>query len=69
LWLINEKGAKEFSGGKQDWTGAARIAKKCLNFRVDVEEEMIADDTISCYNCRFRRWTMRSFECCSSKRR
>jgi hypothetical protein len=66
LWLINGKGEKEFSSGKKDWTEAAAEAEKCLRFKVDVEEEMVADETISCYNCRFRRWTSSSFVCCCS---
>lgn len=69
MWLINEKGEKEFRGGKQDWTEAAIAAGKCLGFQADVEEEMAADETISCYNCRYRRWTRSSFVCCGSNSR
>jgi hypothetical protein len=28
-----------------------------------VEEELVADDPRSCYNCRHRRWTAASFAC------
>ena len=66
MWKTNENGEKEFSGGKKDWKGAASTADKCLAFQSDVEEETVADETTSCYNCRFRRWTRSSFICCNS---
>jgi hypothetical protein len=25
---------------------------------------LVADESISCYNCRYRRWTVNSFICC-----
>ncbi|MDF2874600.1 MAG: hypothetical protein K0R22_1283 [Sporomusa sp.] len=67
MWRINEQGEKEFSGGKKDWTEAATAAERCPAFRPDVEEETVADETISCYNCRLRRWTRSSFICCNSR--
>lgn len=66
MWLINDKGEKEYGGGKRDWAGAAAEAEQCLAFKPDVEEEMVADETVSCYNCRFRRWTASSFACYGS---
>lgn len=42
-------------------------AKNCTFFIADVEEEIITDDEISCYNCRFRRWTANSFACCKQE--
>jgi hypothetical protein len=32
-------------------------------FHPDVEEEQVADEDRSCYNCRYRRWTAASFVC------
>ncbi len=61
--LINERGEREFSGTKDDWDAAARLAANCRDFKEDVEEEMIADEFRSCFNCRFRRWTETSFVC------
>ena len=61
--LNNWNGEKEFSGGKEDWLGAARIACACQSFLPDVEEELVADAARSCYNCRYRRWTAESFAC------
>lgn len=64
MWRITDKEQREFSGGKEDWAVVARIAENCREFKVDDEDEMVADEPISCYNCRFRRWTSDSFICC-----
>ena len=63
MWDFNAKGEKEFTGGKQDWSQAAKIAKDCSNFKIDVEDELVSDETVSCYNCRYRRWSSKSFTC------
>lgn len=63
MWQIDQKGAKEFTLGKESWGAAARAALDCLRFACDVEEEMIAEDERSCYNCRYRRWSASSFTC------
>ncbi|AHF06324.1 hypothetical protein [Desulfitobacterium metallireducens] len=67
MWTLNSKGEKEFVGGKEDWEGAAKAAANCLVFKEDVEEELVADELRSCYNCRNRRWTSMSFVCYGSK--
>lgn len=64
MWFINELGEKEFKGKKNDFYNANNEALKCSVFTCDVEEEMVSDEIISCYNCRFRRWTSDSFICC-----
>lgn len=64
MWIINDNGKREFSGGKEDWEAAAHIAQECPGFKPDDEDEMVADEAISCYNCRYRRWTIKSFVCC-----
>lgn len=56
---------KQASG--YDWTGAARIAANCTAFQPDEEDEQVADEAISCYNCRYRRWTIAAFTCCKEK--
>ncbi len=56
-------GTGEFIGGKDDRPGAAGVAGNCRYFRTDVEEELVADEPVSCYNCRYRRWTADSFTC------
>jgi hypothetical protein len=63
MWCTNQRGEKEFAGGQDDWTGAAKAAASCANFQPDVEEEFVADEPMSCYNCRYRRWTSGSFTC------
>ena len=63
MWRFHENGTREFLAGKADWTAAAREAQECDAFREDVEEEIVADELRSCYNCRFRRWTASSFMC------
>jgi len=66
MWRIDQSGQREFAGGHEDWQGAALVADSCLQFLEDVEEELVADDPRSCYNCRYRRWTASSFACTSN---
>ncbi len=47
-----------------DWSTAASIAANCATFHPDDEDEQVADETVSCFNCRYRRWTVASFTCC-----
>ena len=54
----------EFPLGSEDWLTAAWIAGRCSDFAPDVEEEQVADDAWSCYNCRYRRWSVDSILCC-----
>jgi len=63
MWKISDKGEREFTGGKEDWTVVAHIAENCPSFKPDDEDEMVADEAVSCYNCRYRRWTRKSFTC------
>ena len=64
--------AKRFSAkfplAHEEWTTAARIAGLCSEFRPDVEEEQIADTPRSCYNCRYRRWSHATIDCCRQVR-
>ena len=63
IWRKDQTGARAFSGGKESWELAAVVAMACGYFTVDVDEEMVADEERSCYNCRYRRWTATSFTC------
>jgi hypothetical protein len=63
VWHIDQNGHRQFTGGYEDWRGAALMAARCQQFHPDVEEELVADDPRSCYNCRHRRWTASSFAC------
>ncbi len=62
MWII-QNNKKVFSGGHFDYKGAEKAALSCTNFSEDYEEEQEADEPISCYNCRYRRWTSNSFIC------
>lgn len=64
MWNINKKGEKEFIGGKEDYRNAAKEAENCPYFKMDDEDELVADEIYSCYNCQFRRWTPTTFICC-----
>lgn len=59
-----EAGLPEFPCGTEDWLTAARAAALCVGFSPDVEEEQVADEARSCYNCRYRRWSVDSITCC-----
>ncbi len=63
MWFAILEEGKVFTGGKDDWTGAAKAAGNCPDFHADVEEEIVAEEDVSCYNCRYRRWTAASFTC------
>jgi hypothetical protein len=63
MFFINQHGQRQFTGGHEEWQGAAQAADRCLQFHQDVEEELVADEPRSCYNCRLRRWTADSFAC------
>lgn len=63
MWLKDAKGGREFAGGKESWAEAGRLALDCRAFVPDVEEEQVAEEELSCYNCRFRRWGASSFTC------
>jgi hypothetical protein len=63
MWRIDDTGAREFIPGKESWAAAACAALDCPRFTPDVDEEMVADEERSCYNCRFRRWSAVSFTC------
>ena len=63
MWCVNERGEQEFNRNKDSWVEAASLAQQCSGFKMDVEEELVSDEPISCYNCRYRRWTNKSFVC------
>lgn len=62
MWEIKD-GKKHFLYGKENRKQAEQAAKLCGNFRRDYEEECFYDEEITCYNCRYRRWTADSFQC------
>lgn len=46
-----------------DWQRGHEIAINCSEFRQDVEEEWLAEEIISCYNCRYRRFIGSGIQC------
>jgi len=58
---MHERGRHQL--GLEDWREAARLAEACSGFTPDVEEEQVADEVVSCYNCRYRRWNADSVSC------
>lgn len=63
MWLQDEYKQVEYANGKNDWKGTNLVAAGCGYFTFDTEEEIIEEGIVSCYNCRFRRWTRNSFTC------
>ena len=63
MWETEKNGCRRFIFGQDAPDQAVRAARHCPHFRRDDEEECVSDDPVSCYNCRYRRWTQTSFEC------
>ena len=63
MWRTDQNGAREFVPGKESWAAAAGAALGCTGFVPDVDEELVADEARSCYNCRYRRWSQTSITC------
>jgi hypothetical protein len=63
MFLSDQQGHRQFTAGQEEWHTAALVAERCGQFHPDVEEEQVADEPVSCYNCRLRRWTAESFAC------
>lgn len=62
MWsIINNH--KRFLYGKNDHDKAHTVACGCADFKEDCEDECMSDEPVSCYNCRYRRWTQESFDC------
>ena len=56
-------GRRLFLGGRENDELAVQAALDCGHFAEDYDEECMAEETVTCYNCRYRRWTQDSF-CC-----
>lgn len=63
MWRFSETGEREFVPGRENWAAAAVAALDCPGFVMDVDEEVVADEPRSCYNCRYRRWSANSITC------
>ena len=62
IWDTGKKG-RLFLPGRAAPDLAAETAEQCGGFVRDYEEECFAEQEVTCYNCRYRRWTKDSFEC------
>ncbi len=60
-YVIREK--ETFSWGRLNQEQAASEAKACPLFAEDSPEECVSDCRLSCLNCRYRRWTRKSYVC------
>jgi len=63
VWEKDSAGKRSFKYGKQNFRFAAETALECMAFTGDDDDERITDDNRSCYDCRYRRWTVDSFQC------
>ena len=63
VWEKDIAGNKHFKYGKDNYRLAAEVAQQCAAFIADDDDETVTDDNRSCYDCRYRRWTVESFEC------
>lgn len=63
MWIRDEAGRRLFACGKEDYERAAAAARECTAFARDDEDELVCDDAVSCYNCKYRRWSAESFYC------
>ncbi len=63
MLILNDAGQKEFVGGQENWRAAQNLAAACAGFRPDEDDEQCDEERLSCYNCRYRRWTVESFTC------
>lgn len=63
MWIYNNCGEKEFKAGKCSNELAEQAAKNCPHFQIDDEDELVSEEAITCYNCRYRRWNINSFTC------
>lgn len=63
MWISDDQGNTLFSAGDEAWEKAAAMARACRFFTADDEDEWTADEARSCYNCRYRRWTVETFAC------
>jgi len=64
MWNVGSTGDRIFTHGHEAYTKAVQCAQICGSFCLDDEDECVDDETeVSCYNCRYRRWTQESFIC------
>lgn len=65
MWIL-EEGRKRFRYSLGDNSKLEQAAKECQGFIADDEDEII-DDTESCQNCAYRRWSEETIYCMRSE--
>lgn len=61
-WEAGNRG-RRFRFGEDAPAMAAAAAEECGQFVRDDDDECFFEESVTCYNCRYRRWTPNSFEC------
>jgi len=63
FFSITPQEKRSFRYGQNAPEQAAVCARLCPHFAQDDEDECTADEDVSCYNCRWRRWSATTFTC------
>lgn len=61
--ILNNSNKSESEGSRYHFQLSSILANNCPNFTLDDDDECVAEETISCLNCRYRKWTQHSFLC------
>lgn len=59
-------GSKCFLGDDNVWEdmkATVVLATACPFYKDDVDEEIYLEGALTCYNCRYRRWSRPGFSC------
>ena len=65
-YVLEMDGVKYFTGNernKEDFNATVVLAGACSLYKDDEEEEIYSEGTLTCYNCRYRRWDRSGFSC------
>lgn len=65
-YLIIQNGVQQFVGNvdhEETLNETILMAKNCLVFQMDVEDEIVYESLKTCCNCRYRRWNADGFSC------
>ncbi len=67
LKYVKETGGSKFFLGddsvQEDMDATVVLATACPLYKDDEEEEIYLEGTLTCYNCRYRRWSRTGFSC------
>jgi len=60
---VRETGEAKCFLGDDSINATVVLATACPLYKEDVEEEIYVEGVLTCYNCRYRRWTRAGFSC------